>query len=182
MTINDFKQKAEKAIEHYQETLKTLRTGRATPSVIEDMLIDAYGSKMPLMQLATISAPEPRVLSISVWDKAVVDPIVEAIKNSDLGVNPNVDTNLIRLNFPQLTEDRRRELTKVVGKYAEECKISLRNIRREFMDDLKLRAKDQNLPENTVKSEEENVDKEIKLFNDKVDQIGKTKEQELMTL
>lgn len=182
MTIAEFKQKASKAIEHFEETLRTVRTGRANPSLVENLEVDAYGSKMPLMQLASISAPEPRMISISVWDKDVVNNIVEAIKKSDLNLNPTVDTTLIRLNIPAMTEERRKELVKLVGKYAEDTKISLRNIRREFMDDLKKREKDLKLPENEVKSEENKVDTEIKSFNDQVDKIAGEKEKELMTI
>jgi ribosome recycling factor len=182
MTINDFKQKAQKAIEHFEETLLTVRTGRANPSLVENLDIDAYGSKMPLNQLASISAPEPRMISISVWDKDVVNNIVEAIKKSDLGLNPVVDSTLIRLNIPAMTEERRKELVKVVGKYSEETKVVLRNVRREFMDALKKREKDLKLPENEVKSEESKIDTEIKSFNDQVDKIAGEKEKELMTI
>lgn len=182
MNINDFKQKAQAAVKHYEETLGTVRTGRANPALVENLEIDAYGSKMPLNQLASISAPEPRLISISVWDKDVVNNIVEAIKKSDLNLNPVADSTLIRLNIPAMTEERRKELVKLVGKYAEDCKIVLRNIRREFMDDLKKREKDLKLPENEVKSEEQKVDSEIKVFNDQVDKIGEGKEKELMTI
>ncbi len=182
MTLNDFKQKAQKALEHFEDTLKTVRTGRANPSLVEDLQVDAYGSKMPLMQLASISAPEPRLITISAWDKDVVNNIVDAIKNSDLNLNPTVDSTLIRLNIPSMTEERRKELVKVVGKHAEDCKIVLRNIRREFLDDVKRREKDEKLPEGEVKSEEQKVDTEIKAFNDKIDSIADGKEKELMTI
>lgn len=182
MTINDFKQKAAVAIQHFEETLQTVRTGRANPALVENLEVEAYGSRMPLNQLASISAPEPRMISISAWDKDVVNAIAEAIKKSDLNLNPAVDGTLIRLNIPAMTEDRRKELTKVVGKYAEDCKIVLRNIRREFMDDLKKREKDLKLPENEVKSEEQKVDTEIKSFNEQIDRLGEAKEKELMTI
>lgn len=182
MTISDFKNKADKAIQHFEETLKTIRTGRANPGLVENLDIEIYGSKMPLNQLASISAPEPRLLSISVWDKDAVNPIVEAIKKSELNINPIVDSTLIRLNIPAMTEERRKEMTKIVRKYGEETKISLRNLRKEFLDALKKREKDLKLPENEVKSEENKVDAEIKIFNEKIDNISSAKEKELMTL
>jgi ribosome recycling factor len=182
MTLNDFKQKADKALEHYNEDLKSVRTGRANPSLVENLMVDAYGSKMPLNQVASISAPEPRLLTISVWDKSVVDKVVEAIKNSELNLNPVADSTLIRLNLPMMTEERRKELVKTVKKLGEDTKIALRNIRHEFLSALKKRAEELKLPENEVKSDETKVDAEIKLYNDKVDSIAKTKEDELMTI
>jgi ribosome recycling factor len=180
MTINDFREKAQKAVDHYQETLKTIRTGRATPALIENLPVDAYGAKMPLFQVATIGAPEPRLLTLSVWDKGLVDYVVKAIKDSDLGVNPQVEATLIRLNLPMMTEERRKELTKVVGKYAEDTRIVLRNVRREYLDDLKKREKEDKIPEGEVKAEEEKVDVEVKKYNELVEQISDTKQKELM--
>lgn len=182
MTISDFKQKAAKAVEFFEENLKSVRTGRANPGLIENLMVEAYGSKMPLIQLASISAPEPRLLTISVWDRTVVDDVVEAIKNSDLNLNPVVDTTLIRLNIPAMTEERRKELVKSVGKLSEETKISLRNIRHEFLSALKKREEELKLPENEVKAEEAKVDIEIKSFNEQIDQIAKVKEEELMSI
>lgn len=182
MTIPEFKTKAQKAVDHLLSTLKTIRTGRATPAMVEDIMVDAYGSKMPIIQLASIGVPEPRILTISVWDKSVVEAVADAIKKTDLGITPVIDDSLIRLNIPQLTEERRGELSKQAGKFGEACKIALRNIRREFMDELKEMAKSHNLPENHVKQEEENVDKEIKNFNSLVDEHIDNKVKELMTL
>jgi ribosome recycling factor len=150
--------------------------------LIENLQVDAYGSKMPLFQVATIGAPEPRLLTLSVWDKGLVDAVVVAIKNSDLGVNPQVEATLIRLNLPMMTEERRKELTKVVGKYAEETRIVLRNTRRDFLDALKKRETEEKLPEGVVKSEEEKIDLEIKKFNELVEQISETKQKELMQI
>jgi ribosome recycling factor len=180
MTISEFNQRSAKIIEHFTSTLRQIRTGRATPSLIENLMVDAYGSKMPLMQIATIGAPEPRILTISVWDQSVVNSVVEALKNSDLGVNPSVDGTLVRINLPAMTEERRLELGKVVGKYAEESKISGRNLRKEYLDDVKKDEKDKKLTENEVKSEEEKIDKETKLLNEKIEDIAKQKQKELM--
>ena len=182
MTINDFKQKVAKGVEYFEESLKTIRTGRANPSLVENIMVDAYGSKMPLIQVASISSPEPRLLTISVWDKSIVESVIDAIKKSDLGINPTVDTTLIRLNIPPMTEERRKELVKIVGKNAEEAKIALRNIRHEFMSALKKRIEELKLPENDSKSEEAKVDAEIKLYNEQVDKIAKVKEEELMAI
>lgn len=182
MTINDFKQKAEKVVKFFEENLKTIRTGRANPGLVENLMIEAYGSRMPLMQLATISVPEPRLLTVSVWDKNLIENIVEAIKKSDLNLNPIVDDSLIRLNIPPMTEERRKELAKLVGKLSEEAKIALRNIRHEFLSALRKREQELKLPENEVKAEETKVDVEIKSFNERIDKIAKAKENELMTI
>jgi ribosome recycling factor len=182
MTINHFKENAQKAVLHFEDVLKTIRTGRANPALVENLEVNAYGSKMPLMQLATISVPEPRLISISAWDKDIVPAIVEAIKKSDLNLNPTVDTTLIKLNIPPMTEERRKELIKLVGKYAEDAKIVLRNIRQEFRDSLKKREKDEKIPENEVKNEESKLEAEMKVFNEKIDEIAENKSKELMTI
>jgi ribosome recycling factor len=180
MTINEFRQRAQKSIEHFHDTLRTIRTGRANPALVENLQVEAYGSRMPLNQLGSISAPEPRLITISVWDKGVVDGVVNAIKNSDLGVNPNVDATLIRLNLPMMTEERRRELAKVVGKYEEETKITIRNLRREAMDEIKKREKDEKLPEGEVKNLEEQVENETKKVVQEIESIAEAKQKELM--
>lgn len=182
MTINEFRQKASKSIEHFQDTLKAIRTGRANTGLVEDLQVEAYGGKMPLNQLGSIGAPEPRLLTISVWDKSVVDAIATAIKNSDLGVQPNVDGTLIRINLPMMTEERRKELAKAVGKHEEETKVAVRNLRREFLDALKKREKDEKLPEDVVKSEENNIEAEVKKFVSEIEEIAKAKEKELMEI
>lgn len=182
MTINEFKQKADKSIEHFEETLGTIRTGRANPALVENLSVEAYGGKMPLMQIGSISAPEPRLLVISVWDKAVVNQVVNAIKNSDLGVNPNVDGTLIRINLPMMTEERRKEMTKVVGKYEEETKIAIRNLRREYLEALKKREKEEKLPEDYVKTEENNIETEVKKTVGRIEDIAAQKQKELMEI
>ncbi len=182
MSIHDFKQKAEKAIDHFTDTIRTIRTGRANPGIVENLQVEAYGGKMPLMQISSISAPEPRLIAISVWDKSLVDAAVNAIKNSDLGVNPNVDGTLIRLNLPMMTEERRKELTKVVGKYEEESKVAIRNLRREFLDALKKKEKDEKLPEDFVKSEENKIEAEVKNLNNRVETLSEGKKKELMEI
>jgi len=182
MTINDLRQRAQKTIDHFTDTLKTIRTGRANPSLVENLMVDAYGSKMPLQQLAAISAPEPRLLTITVWDQSLTEAVIKAIKNSELGVNPTSEANLIRINIPPMTQERRQEFVKIVGKYEEETKVSLRNIRRECMDDLKKREKEEKLPENQVKTEEETIDKETRKFTDQVEELSNKKQKELMEL
>lgn len=182
MNLNDFKQKAEKAIEHFIDILKTIRTGRANSALVENLMVEAYGSKVPLQQVASINVPEPRLITLSVWDKSQVDAVVLAIKNSDLGVNPNVDGTLIRLNLPMMTEERRKELVKVVGKYEEETKVSIRNLRREILDVIKKREKDEKLPEDVVKTEEANVETEVRKYNTQIEEIAKTKQKELMEI
>jgi ribosome recycling factor len=182
MTISEFKQKASKSVEHFEDTLKAIRTGRANPGLVEDLQVDAYGGKMPLMQLGSISAPEPRLLTIALWDKSVVDAVVNAIKNSDLGVQPNVDGTLIRINLPMMTEERRKDLVKVVGKHEEETKVAVRNLRREFLDALKKREKDEKLPEDMVKTEEANIEVEVKKVVTQIEEVAKAKEKDLMEI
>lgn len=182
MTLEQFKDKAQKNLDHLIDTLKTVRTGRATPSLIENLPIDAYGAKTPLIQLASITAPEPRVLAITVWDQSIAEAVEKAIKNSELNVNPSREANLLRINLPPMTEERRKELVKVVRKYAEDAKVALRNTRHEFLDALRKREKDQNLPESIVKGEENKVDEEIKKFNQKIDEMTGEKEKELMEI
>lgn len=182
MTINEFKDKAQKSIDHFVEKMKTIRTGRANPSLIEGLPVDAYGSRMPLVQVSSISAPEPRLLTVSVWDQSLVEGVVQALKQSDLGVNPSVDGNLIRINLPIMTEERRAELSKVVGKYEEEAKVALRNHRRDFLDDVKRREKEEKLPEAVVKSEEEKIEQEIKKLNEQISSLADGKRKELMEM
>jgi ribosome recycling factor len=180
MTINEFKDRAEKAVNHFGEVLKSIRTGRANPSLIENIPVDAYGSKMPMYQVASISAPDPKFLSVSVWDKELVDAVIAALKTSEIGGNPSVDGSLIKINLPPMTEERRVEMTKIVGKYEEESKIGIRNLRHEFLDELKKAEKEQKLPESFVKTEEENIDRETKKINEEIEKISAEKKKELM--
>ena len=140
--IDDITRRMDSAIEVLRREFTGLRTGRATPSLLESILVQAYDSEMPLNQLASISVPEPRMLSVQVWDKTMVKAVEKAIQNADLGLNPIVESQLVRVPIPELNEERREEMRKIAGKYAEEARVAVRNVRRDGMDKLKRMEKD----------------------------------------
>ena len=168
-----------KTIESLHSSLKTIRTGRASVSLLDNIEVDYYGSLTPLNQLASISIPEPRQLLIKPYSKEDVKNIVGAINASNLGLTPINDGTSIRLNIPALTEDRRRDLSKQAKKYGEEGKVAIRNIRREYMDELK---KDKDLPEDTRKHLEQEVQKVTDEFVKQIDDVCAEKEKEIMTI
>ncbi|MDP2697777.1 ribosome recycling factor [Thalassospira sp.] len=170
----------EGAVEVLHKEFTGLRTGRASVSLLEPVMVDAYGSQVPLNQVASVSVPESRMLSVQVWDKSMVKSVEKAIRDAGLGLNPAADGTLVRVPIPALNEERRSELTKVAGKYAEQAKISVRNVRRDGMDQLKKWEKDSVISQDELHSEE----KEIQKITDKViEDIDKSlahKEQEIM--
>jgi len=139
--MNEFYNKAkigmEKSIESLKRDLGSVSTGRATPNLLDTIKVDFYGSLVPLKQVANINVPEPTTLSVQVWDKSMVAPVVKAISGANLGFNPSIDGQLLRINIPKLSEERRKELCKAVKKYGEDKKISIRNVRREIIDSIK---------------------------------------------
>ena len=148
--LKDMEAKADKTIHALREELKTVRAGRANPSILDNIMVDYYGTSTPLKQVATISAPEARLLTIQPWDKSIMKEIEKQIQASNLGITPSNDGNIIRLPFPQLTEDRRKELTKVVKEYGEKSKVTIRSIRREFVDDAKKMEKNAEISEDEL--------------------------------
>jgi ribosome recycling factor len=140
--IDDIERRMNGALEMLKKEFGGLRTGRASASLLEPIVVEAYGSPTPLNQVANINVPEPRMLTVQVWDKTMVQSVEKAIRNSGLGLNPATDGQLIRLPIPELNEERRQELSKIAGKYAEEGRISVRNVRRHGMDELKRMEKD----------------------------------------
>ena len=140
--IDDITRRMDGAIEVLRRELAGLRTGRATPGLLEPIMVEAYDSEMPLNQLASISVPEPRMLSVQVWDKTMVKAVEKAIQNADLGLNPIVESQLVRVPIPELNEERREEMRKIAGKYAEEARVAVRNVRRDGMDKLKHMERD----------------------------------------
>ena len=142
---NDLVRRMDGAIEVLRREFSGLRTGRATPSLLEPVMVEAYGSEMPLNQVATINVSEPRMLSVQVWDKNMVKPVEKAILNADLGLNPMADGQLLRVPIPELNEERREELSRVAAKYAEQARIAVRNVRRDGMDTLKRMEKEGDL-------------------------------------
>tara|TARA_Y100000816_G_C26082460_1_gene570719 strand:+ start:1120 stop:1671 length:552 start_codon:yes stop_codon:yes gene_type:complete len=177
-----YKEKMSKTIDVFVNELSSLRTGRANANMLDLIKVEVYGQKLPINQLATVTTPEPRVINIQVWDLNNVNIIDSSIKKSDLGLNPQIDGQLIRLPVPDLSEERRNDLRKLVKSMGEKCKISIRNIRREGNDNLKKLLREKKISEDDEKKYEkiiqENTDKFIKLIDEKVI----TKEKELMTI
>ncbi|EEH98146.1 ribosome recycling factor [Clostridium tertium] len=184
--IKDIIQKAEekmkKTISVLKSDLSTMRAGRANPTMLDRIQVDYYGSPCPLNQVANISAPEPRVLVISPWEKSLMKEIEKAILTSDLGINPSNDGSVIRLVVPELTEETRRNLVKNVKKTGEEAKVALRSIRREANDKIKALKKDGEITEDELKNSEEKVQKIIDSFVKEVDTIIVAKEKEIMSI
>ncbi|MBQ6820493.1 MAG: ribosome recycling factor [Clostridium sp.] len=174
--------KMKKTISVLKSDLSTLRAGRANPTMLDRIKVDYYGSPCPLSQVANISAPEPRVLVISPWEKSLIKEIEKAILMSDLGINPSNDGSVIRLVVPELTEETRKNLVKVVKKTGEEAKVALRSIRREANDKIKALKKDGNITEDELKNSEDKVQKIIDTFVKEVDSLVGAKEKEIMSI
>ena len=174
--------KMDKAIEVFSKELSSLRTGRANASMLDLIKVDVYGQQMPINQVGSITTPEPRIINIQVWDSNNVSLVDAAIKKSDLGLNPQIDGQLIRLPIPELNEERRAELKKLIKSIGEKCKVSIRNIRREANEDLKKLLKSKEISEDEEKSNEKKVqiitDDHIKSVDEKVS----SKEKEIMTI
>ena len=179
---NTYSQKMDKTIEIFTKELGSLRTGRANSSMLDLIKVDVYGQKMPINQIGTITTPEPRTISIQIWDLNNVPLVDSAIKKSDLGLNPQIDGQMIRLPIPDLSEERRNEIKKMIKTLGEKCKVSVRNIRREANDQLKNMLKSKEISEDDEKKFEKIVqkytDENVKKIDDKVS----SKEKEIMTI
>lgn len=178
--LNRYKERMDKAITALKEEFGGLRTGRANAGLIENVMVDAYGSTSPITSVAAISVPEPRMITVSVWDKGVTIAVEKAIRNAGLGLNPITDGQTLRIPIPPLTEERRRDLAKLAGKYAETQKIAVRNVRREALEDLKKAEKAGDLSQD----EQKRADKDVQGFTDeavkRIDETLKSKEAEIM--
>ena len=174
--------KMEKTILSYKKDLSTLRTGRANASMLDMIKVDVYGQMMPINQLASVSVPEARLITIQVWDQTNIKAVDAAIQKSDLGINPQIDGSVLRIRIPDLTEERRKDLIKVLKSISEKNKVSIRNIRREANDELKNLVKSKEISEDEEKQNEKNVqnftDDHIKIIDQKVE----SKEKEIMTI
>jgi ribosome recycling factor len=179
-TLNQAETKMKKAAEALGHHLNGIRTGRASPALVEHLHVEYYGTEMPLNQLANISAPEARMLVIQPWDKGSMKAIEKAIQNSDLGLNPNNDGQVIRLAIPMLTEQRRKELVKLVKKEVEEQKVSLRNIRRDAQTELKKLESDKQISADELKRAQEKLEQLTSQYTKELDQHGQAKEQEVL--
>ena len=177
---SDLNRRMHGAIEALRHDLAGLRTGRASTALVDSIHVEVYGSNMPLNQVATVSTPEPRLLSVQVWDRSNVQPVEKAIRNAGLGINPIVDGQVIRLPIPELTEERRKELAKLVGQYAEKAKVAVRNVRRDGMDHLKADEKKHDISEDERKRLEHEVQKLTDDTIKEIDALAGTKETEIL--
>lgn len=178
--VQDVKGRMDKAVDSLQNDLMTLRTGRASPALLERVRVDYFGTPTPLNQLATISVPEPRLLTIKPWDASALGAIERALMKSDLGLTPNSDGRMIRLNIPRLTEERRKDLVKLVNKRVEEGKVGLRNVRRDALEELKEMEQEKMISEDQMFEGREEMQKLIDQYTKKMDSIAQAKEAEIM--
>jgi ribosome recycling factor len=182
--INDALREAEskmkKSVEALRHHLTTIRTGRASPALVEQLPVEAYGSPMPLNQLAGITIPDAKMIQIQPYDTSLLKPIEKAIQNSELGINPSNDGRVIRLALPPLTEERRRDLTKQVKARVEESKVAVRNIRRDALDDVRKLLNDKQISENDQRRAQEKLQEVTDRFIRELDQVGQAKEAEVM--
>lgn len=177
--LNETEARMNKAVDALRDDLMTIRTGRASPALVERLPVEYYGTPTPLNQLATISVPEPRLLAIRPWDPNALADIERAILKSELGLTPSNDGKIIRLTIPRLTEERRQELVKIVGKRVEEGKIAIRNIRRDAIEDLRELESEKLIPEDEFYRAKDDVQEITDEFIVKMDEIGRDKEQEI---
>lgn len=179
MNLDSVKQRMEGAVESLRKEFTGLRTGRASPAMLDPVMVDAYGSMMPLNQVGTVSVPEPRMLSVQVWDKGLAKAVEKAIRDANLGLNPMAEGQLIRVPVPELSQERRQELAKIAGRYAEQTRVAIRNVRRDAMDELKKEEKDKKISEDEHKGQSEKVQKLTDDLIKKVDETLAQKEKEI---
>ena len=180
--LNKAEEKMNKTVNALKNEFASIRAGRANPSVLDKVLVDYYGTPTPVNQMAAVSVSEARVLVIQPWDKSLIKAIEKAIQASDLGINPSNDGNVIRLTFPQLTEDRRKEIVKDLKKYGEEAKVAIRSARRDANDKLKTKKKNSELTEDDLKNGEDKTQKLTDKFTKIIDEVVAEKEKEVLTV
>lgn len=178
--LSDLHRRMQGAVATLKQELRGLRTGRASVALVEPVHVEAYGQTMPLSQLATISVPEPRALSIHVWDKAMVAAVDKAIRNANLGLSPIVEGQVLRIRVPELNEQRRKEMAKIAHKYAEEARIAVRHVRRDGLDILKKLLKEKSLSEDDEKRHEHEIQKVTDQYVAEIDSALSAKEAEIM--
>ena len=170
----------DKSLENLRKEFQGLRTGRASVSLLEPIVVDAYSSKVPINQVSNISVPESRLITVQVWDESLINTVENAIRNSDLGLNPMIEGNLIRVPVPELSEERRKEIVKIAGKYTEDCKISIRNIRREGMDQIKNEEKNKEQSKDESFQNSEDLQNLTDKFIEKIDNLFAEKEKDIL--
>ena len=178
----NYSSKMEKSINSFKKEISTLRTGRANVNMLDTIKVDVYGQLMPIEQLGTVSVPEARLISIQVWDKSNINLIESAIQKSELGINPQIDGQIIRLRIPDLTEDRRKDLIKILKNMGEKSKVSIRNIRREANEDLKKKLKEKKISEDQNKLFEKNIQKLTDTNIENIEKILTFKEKEIIQI
>ena len=178
--LSEYRRRMDGALSALKTEFSGLRTGRANSALLDNITVSAYGSQMPLNQVGSVSVPEPRMLTVSVWDKGLVGPVEKGLRESSLGLNPVVDGQTIRIPLPPLTEERRKDLTKVAGSYAENAKIAVRNVRRDAMDKLKRMEKDGDMSEDEQKAHADDVQVETDTVIESIDAALSAKTEEIM--
>ena len=182
MDIKVYEEKMEKTISVFKENLSEIRAGRANPAILNKVMIDYYGTPTPINQVAGISVPEARMIVIQPWDASILKDIEKEILKSDIGINPNNDGKVIRLAFPELNEERRKEIVKDIRKMAEEAKVAIRSIRRDGIDEAKTMQKNSEISEDDLKVAEEKIQKLTDKYVENIDNILETKEKEVMSI
>lgn len=182
MSLENIDEKMDKVIERLEVNFSEIRAGRANPAILNKVQVEYYGAMSPLSQIASISVPEARLIVIQPWDKSLLSQIVRAIEMSDIGINPMNDCQVIRLSFPELTEERRKDLVKDVRKLSEESKVAIRNIRRDEMDLVKTQLKNSEISEDEAKADENKIQKKTDDYVAKIEEITTKKEKEIMTV
>ena len=182
MDYSTLNSKMENALSHYEKELASIRTSRASTSMLDNIMIDAYNSKTPISQLANVSVPDSSTLTIQVWDNSLIKNIETAIIESNLGINPQTDGSIIRLPIPKLSEERRLELTKIASQYSESAKISIRNIRRDTIDEFKTAEKEKEISQDDLKKHTSDIQKITDDFTKKIEEIALAKKNEILTV
>ena len=178
----NYSNKMDKSIQSLKKDISTIRTGRASVNMLDTIKIDVYGQLMPIEQLGTVSVPEARLISIQVWDKSNISSIESAIQKSELGINPQIDGQIIRLRIPDLTEERRKDLIKILKNMGEKSRVSIRNIRREANEELKKKLKDKTISEDQIKIYEKNIQKLTDTNIENIEKILSIKEKEIIQI
>ncbi|MBF0987534.1 MAG: ribosome recycling factor [Clostridiales bacterium] len=182
MSLENIDEKMDKVVERLEVNFSEIRAGRANPAILNKVQVEYYGAMSPLTQIASVSVPEARLIVIQPWDKSLLSQIVRAIEMAEIGINPMNDGQVIRLNFPELTEERRKDLVKEVKKLSEESKVAIRNVRRDEMDLVKAQLKNSEISEDEAKSDEAKIQKKTDDYVAKIDEITAKKEKDIMTV
>ncbi len=175
-------EKFDGAVDHFKQEISALRTGRASSALVDAIMVESYGSKVPISHIASISIPDPRTIAIQPWDKSNAGAIEKAIQASNIGLNPINDGNLIRLNIPSMTEERRKEMVKILGQIAEQSRIAIRNVREEILKSIKGRQDDNEIQEDQVEIEKKDLQAVVEKYNDQIKDLSGAKEKEIMTI